>query len=178
MSVLYIIISFIALILIVAIFIKKEYSVKREIIINRHVGTVFGYIKYLKNQDDYSVWSKMDPDMIKTYTGTDGTPGFISAWESDNKKVGKGEQEIIEVIEGEKLQTKLRFIKPFEGKADSSLITVPVSEKQTKITWQIHSSMKYPMNIMLLFMDMDKAIGNDFSTGLANLKEILETAHP
>jgi len=178
MIILYSIISFIALVLILAIFIKKEYSVKREIIINRHVGTVFGYIKYLKNQDDYSVWSKMDPNMTKTYTGIDGTPGFINAWDSSNKSVGKGEQEIMSVTEGESIQTQLRFIKPIQSTSSASLTTIPISEKQTKVIWKLESSMKYPMNIMLLFMNVEKMIGNDFAKGLSNLKQILETAHP
>ena len=34
--------------------------------------------------------------------------------------------------------------------------------------------MNYPMNLMLLFMNMDKMIGKDFESGLKNLKTILE----
>ncbi len=31
-----------------------------------------------------------------------------------------------------------------------------------------------PMNLMLLFFDLEDAIGNDYETGLANLKDLLE----
>jgi len=34
------------------------------------------------------------------YTGNDGTVGFVLAWDSTNKSVGKGEQEITNVEEG------------------------------------------------------------------------------
>ena len=34
--------------------------------------------------------------------------------------------------------------------------------------------MAYPMNIMLLFLNMEKMLGPDLQTGLNNLKEILE----
>lgn len=178
MTILYSILGIIVLLLIIAAITTKAYNIKREIIINRPLGTVFGYIKYLKNQDDYSIWSKMDPNMIKTFTGTDGTAGFIYAWDSPHKKVGKGQQKIIKVTEGESWETELHFIKPFEGKANSKMSTIAISDKQTKVVWELESSMKYPMNIMLLFMNMDKMIGNDFETGLSNLKEVLETAHP
>jgi hypothetical protein len=40
----------------------------------------------------------MDPNMKKTYTGTDAEVGFISAWESTDKNVGVGEQEIKKII--------------------------------------------------------------------------------
>lgn len=36
------------------------------------------------------------------------------------------------------------------------------------------SSMPYPFNLMLLFMDMEEMIGNDLQTGLENLKLVLE----
>jgi len=34
--------------------------------------------------------------------------------------------------------------------------------------------MKYPMNLMFLFMDFDKMLGDDLQTGLDNLKTVLE----
>ncbi len=81
--------SIICLLLITAAFTKKEYSVERDITINKSKDSVFNYIKYLKNQNDYSKWASMDKNMKKEFVGTDGTPGFISSWDSDNKDVGK-----------------------------------------------------------------------------------------
>jgi hypothetical protein len=34
--------------------------------------------------------------------------------------------------------------------------------------------MNYPMNLMLVFMDMDKMLGDQLNQGLVNLKTILE----
>jgi hypothetical protein len=34
--------------------------------------------------------------------------------------------------------------------------------------------MKYPMNLTLLFLDLDQLVGKDLEKGLSNLKEILE----
>src|SRR5437870_2286365 len=44
-----------------ALFIKREYSIKREIVIEQPVARVFDYIKHLKNQDHYSKWVMTDP---------------------------------------------------------------------------------------------------------------------
>jgi hypothetical protein len=164
----------VAIPLIVAIFVKKTYSVETEIIIDRPEQEVFDYIKLLKNQDKFSKWATMDPAMKQEYKGTDGLAGFVSAWESDKKDVGKGEQTIVSITEGERIDYALHFIEPFEGRADAYMTTEPVSETQTNVKWGFSSKMNYPMNIMLLIMDMEKAIGNDFSTGLANLKVLLE----
>ena len=164
----------IVVLLITALFTKKEYAVEREISINKPKQAVFDYIKYIKNQDNFSKWAKMDSAMKKEYKGTDGTVGFVSAWDSDNKNAGKGEQEIKKITEGERLDLGLHFIKPFEGFADAYMSTAAAGDNQTKVKWGFNSKMKYPMNIMLLFMNMDKMIGDDLQTGLNNLKTVLE----
>ena len=173
-TILIVIAALIALLLIIALFAKKSYAVEREIIINKPTSEVFNHIKFLKNQDNFSKWATMDLNMKKEYTGTDGTPGFISAWDSENKKVGKGEQEIKKIEEGKRLDTELRFIKPFAGLANAYMTTETAGAGNTKVTWGFDSKMNYPMNIMLLFMNMDKMFGADFATGLSNLKAILE----
>jgi len=178
MGILYIILIVIALVvsslLIAALFTQKDYSVKREMVINKPKLLIFDYIKYLKNQDQFSKWATMDPNMKKEYRGTDGTVGFTSFWDSEDKKVGKGEQEIVSIIEGERVDFSLRFIKPFPGEAKAFMSTEKITENETLVKWVLESSMKYPMNLMLLFMNMEKMMGPDLETGLANLKKLME----
>ena len=164
----------IAIPLVVALFVKKDYVVEREIIINKPKAEVFEYIKFLRNQDNYSKWNMMDPDMKKTYQGTDGTVGFISAWESKMENVGAGEQEIVNMIDGERIDTKLRFKVPFESQNDAYMITEDMSNNQTKVKWGFKGAFPYPFNLMGLFMDMEKAVGGDLEVGLQNLKNLLE----
>jgi hypothetical protein len=159
---------------IIALFVAKDYKVVREISINKSKKEVFDYIKHLKNQDNYSKWALMDPNMIKTYTGTDAQPGFVSRWESEKEDVGTGEQEIIKITEGERVDFELRFIKPFEATEDAYMITESESDNKTNVKWGFNGHMDYPMNLMLLFMDFETMIGTDLETGLKNLKVELE----
>ncbi|MGJ1261679.1 SRPBCC family protein [Sphingobacterium spiritivorum] len=168
------ILALVVILLIAALFLKKDYAVKREIVINKPREVVFEYIKYIKNQNYYSKWATMDPNMKKTYTGTDGTPGFISAWDSEQKDVGKGEQEIKKIKEGERIDMEIRFIKPFESKDQAYMITESASPTSTKVIWGFDGPMNYPMNLMLLCMDFDKMLGGDLDTGLQRLKGQLE----
>jgi hypothetical protein len=159
---------------IVALFVKKAYSVEREITINKPYHQVFDYVKLLRNQDNFSKWATMDPKMKKEYRGTDGIVGFVSAWDSSNKNVGKGEQEIKKITDNKRIDFVIRFIKPFAGIANAYMTVEPMSKNETIVNWGFDSKMKYPMNLLLLFMKMDKMIGNDLATGLLNLKNILE----
>ncbi len=173
--VLVIVAAVVVLLLIIALFTSKEYQVTRDIVIGQPSRKVFDFIKYLRNQDNFSKWATMDPDMKKEYRGTDGTPGFVSAWESEKKNVDKGEQEIIKITDGERIDFSIHFIKPIDGLATAYMTTTGESENQTRVTWSLKAGMKYPMNLMLLFMNMEKMIGDDLQIGLNNLKSQLET---
>jgi hypothetical protein len=168
------IVGVIVLALVAALFIKKDYAVEREITISKPKQEVFDYIKYLKNQDHYSVWNNLDPAMKKTYTGTDGTVGFSYAWDSEKKEAGKGEQTISNITEGERIDMKLHFIKPFEANDNAYMTTEAAGETQTKVKWGFNGRMNYPMNLMLVMMDMDAMLGKDLQDGLNNLKSTLE----
>lgn len=166
--------AIIAIPLISALFVKKEYSVEREITIDQSKAEVFDYIKYLKNQDNYSKWAKMDPQMEKSYRGTDGTVGFVSAWSSQKDDIGQGEQEILKIMDGERIDYELRFLKPFKSISPAYMTTHSESDNKTRVVWGFNGKMDYPMNLMLLFMDFEKMIGDDLELGLKNLKTKLE----
>lgn len=162
----------IVILLVVALFVKKDYTIEREVTINKPKTEVFNYIKYLKNQNDYSKWAMMDPNMKKDFRGTDATVGFVSSWEG-NKDVGKGEQEIKNIKEGESVDYEIRFMKPWESVANATMATEAVGDAQTKVKWSFSGHMPYPINLMRLF-GMEKMVGDDLQTGLNNLKTLQE----
>ena len=173
-KVLIIVAIIIAIPLIVALFVKKEYGIEREIKINKPKQIVFDYIKYLKNQACYSAWAMKDTNSKMTFKGTDGEVGFISAWESKDKDVGVGEQEIIKIVNGERIDSKLRFKKPYEAEDDAYMTTISIDSTTTKVIWGFKGAFPYPMNIMGLFINMDKEVGGDLEKGLINLRNLLE----
>jgi hypothetical protein len=171
MTVLLIIPGIIALVLIAALFSRKNYNVYCEMIINTPRQKVFDYIKQLKNQDNYNKWVMVDPGMKREFKGTDGTVGFIYGW-NGNKKAGEGEQEIKAITEGKSIDSEIRFVRPFAGLAYVNMSTETITENQTKVSWSNVSKMTYPMNIMVSMIE--KMLVKDMDTSLGNLKRILE----
>lgn len=165
--------AIILLLLLIALFTNKTYSLKREVKIDKPLQEVFNFLRYLRNQEHFSKWVMMDPNMKKEFRGTDGSVGFVYAWDG-NKQAGKGEQELKGIMEGKRIDVEVRFIKPFEGIATTPFTTKSISENETLVTWGMTSTLKYPMNIMLLFMNMDKLLGKDLETSLLTLKKVLE----
>lgn len=167
-----VLVGIIALLLVIGLFSKKGYTITRSITVNKPKQEVFNYVKLLKNQDFYSKWVMMDPNMKKVFTGTDGTVGFIYAWDSENKQAGKGEQELKKIVEGERTEIEIRFERPFKG-VSQAILKTEGSEGLTNVTWIFDSKMKYPMNLMMLFINFDKLLGKDMETSLASLKNNL-----
>lgn len=165
-KILIVILVIIAIPLVLALFIKKEFQSEREIVIDRPVTQVFDYVKHVRNQDNFGIWQLSDPEATLLANGTDGTVGFTYSW--DGEKVGKGSQTITEIIEGERVETLLDF--GFGKPATSYFLTENIGNDQTKVTWGMAGTTPYPLNIMSLFYDL----GDDFEEGLQNLKNILE----
>jgi Polyketide cyclase / dehydrase and lipid transport len=164
----------IAIPLLIALFLPKDYSVSREVIINKPKDQVFAYVKSLKNQNNWATWNQMDPNQKNEYRGEDGTPGFVHRWEGNPDNVGTGEQEIVKVTEGERVDFELRFEVPFESKSPAWITAEAASDNQTKVTWGMSGTMPYPMNFMQVFMNMEDMIGTEYEKSLANLKGIIE----
>jgi hypothetical protein len=162
------------LILLVAFFVKNKYVVERNVLVFKPRQEVYNYVRFLKNQNEFSVWAKIDTEMQTAYRGTDGTVGFVSVWDSPVRQAGKGEQEIIKMDEGYRIDYEIRFLKPMRSTDNAYLILKAMQDTITMITWGFTGTIKYPMNAMLLFMNMEDRVGNDLELGLYNLKDILE----
>lgn len=109
--------------------------------------------------------------MKKEFKGTDGTVGFIYAW-NGNKEAGEGEQEIKAIAAGKSIEMEIRFVRPFAGGTRAEMTTESLAGDQTKVSWSTSSTMKYPLNIMLSMIV--KMLEKDMAASLTNLKNILE----
>jgi hypothetical protein len=163
----------VGLVLIIALFVTKDYTVIRSIVINRPLADVFAYIRVLKNHKNFSTWEQIDPNMQSVYTGTDGEVGSMHAWKGAGN-TGEGEQEIKKITEGLRIDNELRFFKPMAGVSPVYYTTEAVSNNQTKVSWVMSGHNNYPKNIILLIFNMEKMIGTQHAKSLENLKDILE----
>jgi uncharacterized protein YndB with AHSA1/START domain len=170
-TILLIIAGIIALLLIIALFMKKEHYVNREIIINAPRQKVFDFLRLLKNQEQFNKWAATDKDRKEETKGTDGTVGYIYSW-SGNKSAGKGEKEIMNIVEGRSIETEIRFTKPMQVTAAVIMETASLSDDQTKVNFINKGILKYPLNIMIPIAE--KNFAKDIDTSLLTLKNILE----
>lgn len=88
------------------------------------------------------------------------------------KNAGVGEKEIKNIIEGKRIKTEIRFVKPMQATASIIMETESLSDVQTKVPWSNAGTLKYPVNIMIPMME--KHVAKDMAFSLSTLKDILE----
>jgi hypothetical protein len=172
MIVVYIVGGLVLLILILAMVAPKNFEVSREIVVNKDKESVFNSLKSIKEQTIWSPWSTRDPNMKSEFRGIDGEPGSINYW-NGNKDVGEGEQELKGFVPHSRVDLELRFLKPWKA-TNQAYFNIEELESGTKVIWGFTGRNKVPMNVMMLFMNMDKAIGKDFEEGLVQFKKHIE----
>ncbi len=161
----------IALLLLIALFMKRAHAVKCDIVINAPRQKVFDFLKLLKNQDKFNKHAMVAPDRNREFRGTDGTVGYIYAW-GGNKDAGEGEKEIINIVEEKSIEMEIRFVKPMKTSATIVMEMESLSDNQTKVYWSNAGILKYPVNIFIPMMQ--KHVAKDMDSSLLTLKSILE----
>lgn len=145
---------------------------ERSITINAGPEKIHPLINDMQRFNSWNPYNKKDPAMKTTYRGPQAGPG--AAYEFDgNGEVGKGSISIIEPSGPGTVSMRLDMKAPMEA---SNLIdfTLRPQGNATQVTWAMHGPTPFIAKVMHTLIDMDKMLGKDFDTGLADLKALAE----
>jgi len=148
------------------------FGIERSATIKASPEKIFAHVNELKAWTAWSPWEKIDPALKRTYSGPQSGKGAAYAWEG-NKDVGVGRMEIAESVAPSKITMKLDFLKPFEAHNTAEFTFVRQGDATT-VTWAMSGPSPYLSKLMGLVFNMDRMVGGQFETGLANLKSITE----
>jgi uncharacterized protein YndB with AHSA1/START domain len=157
-----------AAILIFAATKPDTFRIQRATSIKAPPERIFPLIADFHGWGAWSPYEKLDPAMKRTFSGAANGKGAVYEWDSDGK-AGKGRMEITDAPAPSKVAIKLDFFKPFEAHNIAEFTLEPRGDS-TDITWAMYGPNLYIAKVMSIFFNMDRMIGKDFETGLANLK--------
>ncbi len=164
------IVALIALLLIMAIFLPSSYKVERSATFNASAEEVYNQVVDLNNYLKWNPWSKMDPEAKQTVA--EKSSGIGASWSWHGEVVGKGSLTITKAIEYKSIETKLVMIEPRQDEGLGTWLFEETGGKTT-VTWSMEGELGYPIGrYMGLFMD--NMLGEQFETGLDNIKKIVE----
>ena len=166
------VLAVVAALLIYAATKPDTFALERSASIKAPPEKIFALINDFHNWTAWSPWEKLDPALKRTYSGPAAGKGAVYEWEGNNK-VGKGRMEIQDSVAPSTVSIDLHFLKPFEAR-NVAEFTLASQGDATNVTWKMHGPSPYLSKVMTLFFSMDKMVGKDFETGLANLKAAAE----
>ncbi len=152
-----------------------SFRVERSVAIKASPEKIYANLQDFNRWVAWSPWEKMDTTMKKTYGGAATGKGATYAWAGD--KAGVGSMEILDATPSQALKIKLDFTKPFEAHNLVDFTLKPQGaggQDGTQVTWAMYGPSNYMTKIVHIFMDMDKIVGKDFESGLADLKAVSE----
>ena len=162
----------VAAILIFAATKPDTFSVQRAISIKAPPEKIFPLLNDFHSWGLWSPYEKLDPAMQRTFSDPASGVGAVYQWES-NGEGGVGSMEIIRVTPPTLLALNLNFVKPFATR-NFVEFTLQPSGDTTTVTWTMRGPLPYVAKLMQVFFNMDKMVGKDFETGLADLKTVAE----
>ncbi len=167
-----IVVGLIAALLIYAATRPDTFRLQRSITINAPPEKIFSRINDFNNWRAWSPWETIDPALKRTYGGVVDGRGAVYEWEGNNQ-VGQGRMEILESVPSSKILIKLDFLKPFEGH-NTAEFTLAGRGGSTDVTWAMYGPLPFMAKVMSVFCMMERMVGPQFETGLANLKKATE----
>lgn len=148
------------------------FRVERTASIEAPPEKIFALINDFQNWAAWSPWEVKDPDMKRIYSGAPIGKGAVYEWDG-NRNIGAGRMEILEAAPPGSIRIKLDFFRPFKAQNTAEFRMARDGER-TEVSWIMYGPQPYLSKVMSTVFSMDRMIGGEFETGLANLKSISE----
>ena len=150
----------------------KVFRVRRSVDIKAAAQDLYAQISDLHAWNAWSPYEKRDPAMKRTFGAITKGVGAVYEWDG-NSKVGAGRMEVLQALPPSKILIRLDFLRPFEGH-NTAEFSLDAKDDATTVTWAMYGPNAFMARLMGIFFSMDKMIGRDFESGLANLKGLAE----
>jgi len=158
------------LLLAAGLFLPRTAHVERSIVIDAPGEKVFALISDFKAWEKWSPWYGIDPETKYTYSGSG--LGARTTWQSNERSVGSGSQEITAIDAPKSMTTALDF--GTEGPAVANFTLVP-DGSGTRVTWAFDVDFSDSYFGRYFGLAMDRMLGGSYESGLANLKKLAES---
>ena len=136
------------------------FRVSRSTAINASPEAIFPLINEMRSFNRWNPYERRDPNIKGSYSGPESGKGASYAFQSG--------MEIIDTSPPRKVAMKLIMIKPFAAENLVEFTLEPQGDT-TYATWAMTGSTPLLGKVVHLFIDMDKMVGTDFETGVADL---------
>ena len=164
------VVALIALLCVGGMLLSSKFPVTRTTTINAAPDKIYALIADPRGWKAWSAWNQRDPAMAIEYSGPASGAGAVWAWKS--KSQGDGRMTFTSAEPGKRLGYELYF--PDFGTTSTGDFRLDANGGGTQVTWSMDGDMGSNPIYRWMGLFMNKMVGPDFDTGLANLKTLAE----
>ncbi|HOY49928.1 MAG TPA: SRPBCC family protein [Flavobacteriales bacterium] len=165
-----IVIAFIAMVLVIALFLPKTYSISRFIEINSSTEVVYNQVSDFSTWKEWDPWSRNDQRVKIQLNGIPGKPGHQRHYMGG--EMGEGKMTISACTPYSLLISKIEVTEPATLQFED-IWTFDGTENGTKVTWTSKGDLDYPFGRLYGLM-INQLLGNEMADGLDSLKSYTE----
>jgi hypothetical protein len=148
-----------------------SFRIARSTVVAAPPEAIYPLIVDFRRWTSWSPYEALDADLVRSYGGAASGVGATYAWEG--RKAGAGRMEIIGETPPYLVSIRLEFTRPFKASNIAEFALRP-DNGGTQVTWSMTGPQNFIAKTMGLFFNMDRMVGKDFETGLANIRKNAE----
>jgi uncharacterized protein YndB with AHSA1/START domain len=164
------VVALVGIIIVGGMVLSPKFTVTRTATVNAAPDKVYALVADPRGWKAWSAWNQRDPAMAIEYSGPASGAGAVWAWKS--KSQGDGKMTFTTAEPGKRLGYELYF--PDFGTTSTGEFRFEANGGGTQVTWVMNGDMGSNPLHRVMGQFMDKMVGPDFDTGLANLKALAE----
>ena len=157
-----------AVVLVGGMLLPSAFTVERSATVNASPDKVYALVADPKRCKDWGAWNQRDPAMQITYSGPPSGVGAV--WEWKSKSEGDGRMTFTVAEPGKRVGFDLFF--PDFGTTSHGELSFSPEGSGTKVVWTMKGEMGSNPMWRWMGLLMDRMVGKDFDTGLANLGKL------
>lgn len=155
----------------IGLLLPSEKTVERSIVIDAAPAQVFPHLNSMRAFHAWSPWSDIDPATEYRFEGPASGVGARMVWQSGNREVGRGSQEIVDSVADRRVATRLQFGE--HGGGDATFELEP-DGAATRVRWTFHTAFGWDLFSRYVGLMLDSMIGASYDRGLRSLKTRIE----
>lgn len=146
-------------------------TLERDVVVDAPPATVYTVVSNFGRFNEWSPWAELDPDAKYDYEGPAQGVGSKMSWESDDRSVGVGSQEIVAADPWERIDVDMWF--DGQGNSKAYYLFEPVDDG-TRVTWGFVGDFSESFVGRYFGPMIEGMLGPQYEEGLANLKALAE----
>jgi len=151
----------------------KPYAIETSVHIDAPAKKIYDVLLDLNQFDEWNPFKLFDDSNVSTVQ--QAKPGVGSVYEYQGNKVGKGRQEVIEVVKPTLIKHQMTFFNK-KGKAEKAFSEYRLHEDSTGtvVTWAMNGERSVGQSLFISMLGLNKMMAKSFAQGLERLKDYVE----